>query len=77
MIEYICIKDFKVKPIKLKNSSLIREIKIGKILKGEIVSNNLKLIDENGKILYSQKSNFITLAEFRNNRINEILDETN
>jgi len=40
-------------------------------LSGIIIKNNI------GLEIWIQKSCFITLADFRNNRINEILDETN
>ena len=61
----------------------IKAIEIAGITKGSIYTiisalrATILIKNDAGYDIWFHTNNFITLADFRNNRINEILDETN
>ena len=70
-------------PEKLEKIVCIRSIENVGIIEGSIyniiiaLGETILIKNDAGYDVWLHRNNFITLADFRNNRINEILDETN
>lgn len=69
--QVVCIRT--IKDVGITKGFIYTPIKDGILIDNAILIKN----DFGDQLWYTIKDNFITLSEFRKNRINEILDETN